>query len=429
MKVFIIAYACEPNKQSEPGLGWNISGEIARRHDVTVLTRANNRTVIEDYVRHHPDGPHAKIRFLYHDKGGLSRCLKKRVPLGGQLYFSTWLKSAAKRFKSQFCQYDIVHQLTFSPFFVKPWGAAYTDRYVWGPIGGGGGIDARFPKGFAVDGFQFKFIEWLYKVISLAVYSPFAWQFKALRGKCAAITFKAKSFSVGFPIAPGQISAITQETGYDGEIPPRQYNPNQHSLKIIAVGRMIPHKGFEYAIKGFQKFLADGGKGEFHIFGDGPLRAKLESIASLSTNDSRLTTNDYQLTTKPTTNDSPIIFHGNVPNAEVHAMLDVADVFLHGSFIEAAAWSILEAMIHGVPIVCQNRSGMADMVADDCGTKVNAVTPDELINGFASALSAYYTDPSLVRRHGETGQRRVREQYTWTRCGDLINEVYAKINQ
>ena len=405
MKVFIIAYACEPNKQSEPGLGWNISGEIAHRHDVTVLTRANNRAVIEDYVRHHPDGPHAKIRFLYHDKGGILRHLKKRVPLGGQLYFSTWLKSAAKQFKSQFGQYDIVHQLTFSPFFVKPWGAAYTDRYVWGPIGGGGGIDARFPKGFVVDGFQFKFIEWLYKVISLAVYSPFAWRFRALRGKCAAITFKAKSFSVGFPIAPGQISAITQETGYDGEIPPRQYNPDQHSLKIIAVGRMIPHKGFEYAIKGFQKFLADGGKGEFHIFGDGPLRAKLESIAG-----------------------DKVAFHGNVPNAEVHAMLDVADVFLHGSFIEAAAWSILEAMIHGVPIVCQNRSGMADMVADDCGTKVNAVTPAVLVDGFASALKSYYDNPNQIAKHGRAAQDRVKNCYSWKVCGDALDEVYEKVN-
>ena len=404
MKIFIIAYACEPNRQSEPGLGWNISGEVARRHDVTVLTRANNRGKIESYLAANLDVPQAKIRFVYHDKGGVWRWFKKRMPFGDQLYFSAWLKSAAKTYRKEWTGYDVVHQLTFSPFFVKPWGAAYTSRYVWGPIGGGGGVDARFPKGFPLKGLRYRLNEWLYRAMDFWAYNPLAWRFRRLRRRVAAVTFKAKAFSQGFPIANGQIFAVVQETGYNGAIVPRQYNSKKHPLKIVAVGRMIPHKGFEYAIKGFLKFLADGGEGVFHILGDGPLRTTLESLAG-----------------------GKVVFHGNVPNTEVHAMLDAADVFLHGSFIEAAAWSILEAMVHGVPVVCQNRSGMADMVANECGVKVSASSPDALVNGFASALYAYYADPSLVRCHGEAGQWRVRDQYTWTKCGDLLDEVYVKI--
>ena len=363
MKVFIIAYACEPNKQSEPGLGWNISGEIARRHDVTVLTRANNRMAIVAYLSEHPDVPQSKITFLYHDKGGMWRWLKKRILFGDQIYFSSWLKSAAKMYRREFASYDIVHQLTFSPFFVKPWGAAFTSRYVWGPIGGGGGADARFPEGFPMEGLRYRLAEWLYRAMDALVYNPLAWRFRRLRRRCAAVTFKAKAFSKEFPIEPDQISAVVQETGYAGTITDRQYDMKRHPLKVVAVGRMIPHKGFEYAIKGFRKFLADGGEGEFHIFGDGPLRERLEAIST-----------------------GKVVFHGNVPNSQVHAMLDESDVFLHGSFIEAAAWSILEAMIHGVPVVCQNRSGMADMVTDECGTKVGAATPSDLINGFVRIL-------------------------------------------
>ena len=166
MKIFVIAYACEPYRQSESGLGWNIAGEIARRHEVTVLTRANNREKIEAFVAEHPSAPQAKIRFLYHDIGGIWRFLKKRIPLGDQLYFSAWLKSAAQEYGASFSEYDIVHQLTFSPFFVKPYGALYTNRYVWGPIGGGGGADARFPKGFGTTGLGNKMTELLYKLIS-----------------------------------------------------------------------------------------------------------------------------------------------------------------------------------------------------------------------------------------------------------------------
>ena len=39
MKVLISAYSCEPGRGSERGVGWNVAREVARRHEVWVLTR------------------------------------------------------------------------------------------------------------------------------------------------------------------------------------------------------------------------------------------------------------------------------------------------------------------------------------------------------------------------------------------------------
>ena len=47
LKIFISAYACEPQKGSEPGIGWNVVNELAKYHEVHVLTRSNNREAIE----------------------------------------------------------------------------------------------------------------------------------------------------------------------------------------------------------------------------------------------------------------------------------------------------------------------------------------------------------------------------------------------
>ena len=411
MKVLIFAYACDPNRQSEPGLGWNISREIARRHEVTLVTREKNRAIFEKYLAEHPECPHVKTKFLYHDVDGFWRKFKSKIPFGTQLYFSRWLKTATGKYREKIEESDIVHQLTFCPFFVKPWGVRYTEKYVWGPIGGGGGADSRFPKGFPLRGLKYRLPEWIYRLLSWAVYSPFAIGFKRMRSKVAAITFKARAFADEFPIAPNQISAVTQETGYDGNTTSRTYIGEKHPLKIVAVGRMIPHKAFEYAIRGFGKFVSDGGDGEFHIFGDGPMRKELEALT------------DNISSAQPLN----VRFHGNVPNAEVHAALDSSDVFLHASFIEAAAWSILEAMIHGVPVVCQDRSGMADMVTDECGTRVVGRNPAELIEAFSMALMKYYRHPELVRRHGVAGQERVRNVYTWTSVGEKINDVYESV--
>ena len=44
LKVLLSAYACEPNKGSEPGVGWNWLIEIAKlNHKVTVITRSNKK--------------------------------------------------------------------------------------------------------------------------------------------------------------------------------------------------------------------------------------------------------------------------------------------------------------------------------------------------------------------------------------------------
>ena len=48
MKILLSAYACEPNKGSEPAVGWNwAQGLVKLGHEVWVLTRTNNQQTIE----------------------------------------------------------------------------------------------------------------------------------------------------------------------------------------------------------------------------------------------------------------------------------------------------------------------------------------------------------------------------------------------
>ena len=175
----------------------------------------------------------------------------------------------------------------------------------------------------------------------------------------------------------------------------------------MSVGRLIPLKGVKYTIQAFAKFVASGGEGELHIYGDGPLRSELESIAT------SLTTN--------------ISFHGNVPNADILAALDSADVLVHSSFREGGSWTILEAMAHGVPVICQDRAGMKDMVTDECGTKVKAATPRKLVEGITSALLGYSQSYELISRNGKSGQGRVNDIYSWQEIGDAVCRIYERV--
>ena len=66
LKVLMSAYACEPGKGSEPEVGWRWMSEMSKHHDVVVVTRANNREVIENYLKSHIDD-YSGVQFVYFD--------------------------------------------------------------------------------------------------------------------------------------------------------------------------------------------------------------------------------------------------------------------------------------------------------------------------------------------------------------------------
>lgn len=411
MKVFIIAFACEPNRTSEPGVGWNVVGELAKRHELTVLTRCNNRMDIEAYIAANPASSYGKIRWEYYDLAEWFHRLKKKLPCGIQLYQELWQRGAANRYKDDFAKFDIVHHLTFGSIFFTPWVAKFTDRVVWGPIGGASGaMENAFLKNECI---KSRISEIFYRLVAWYSFHPTPWV-AYLRRKCQAILFRTSELSSATKLEPGQITAVISETAYAGGVIPRQYNVDKHPLKIMSVGRLIPLKGVKYTIQAFAKFVESGGEGELHIYGDGPLRSYLESLVAL------LTDNDKRLTTK-------IYFHGGVPNAEILAALDSVDVLIHSSFREGGSWTILEAMAHGVPVICQDRAGMRDMVTTECGIKIMTQTPEGLVKGLVDALIEYYENPEKNAKDGCKSQQRVAAKYTWKKIVDAIDSVYSEV--
>ena len=97
MKVFVSAYACEPNRGSEPGVGWEWATRLSKKHDVTVITRANNRQVIEDSIN--PAEQSDTLHFVYLDLPVFWTRLKKRGILPIPLYYLMWQLAARLAFK------------------------------------------------------------------------------------------------------------------------------------------------------------------------------------------------------------------------------------------------------------------------------------------------------------------------------------------
>ena len=136
MKILISAYACEPNIGSEQGIGWNWSHEIARRgHQVWVITRKNNRKVIEDYFSKHANIP--GLTYVYYDLPEKITTLKPLM--GVYIYYELWQRgivSLAKKLENKE-NFDLVHHLTFGVFRQNTFLYKLRKPLYIGPVGGG----------------------------------------------------------------------------------------------------------------------------------------------------------------------------------------------------------------------------------------------------------------------------------------------------
>ena len=212
MKVIFLAYACEPNRTSEPGVGWRLPGALTATNEITVVTRSNNRAVIEKYLAANPEAPQCAVRYEYHDLSPILAKAKKVLPFGAQWYQALWHGSVAREYRMRFEDYDVVHHLTFGSPFFSPHAARYARRMVWGPIGGSQGIIPwaflRREKPLAV------IRELLYWWMSRRAVNP-GRNVRRLRDKCCAILFRSSDVRRAIGVCEGQRGGVVCETAYE----------------------------------------------------------------------------------------------------------------------------------------------------------------------------------------------------------------------
>src|SRR5207302_2919126 len=129
VNVLISAYACRPDRGSEPGVGWNVVRQIARAHDVWVLTRAANRSSIESFLAREPL---PRARFVYLDLPRWAR-FWKQGRRGLRLYYYLWQLMAyrAGRRLHRAVAFDVVHHVTLVSYWMPSFLALLPLPFVW----------------------------------------------------------------------------------------------------------------------------------------------------------------------------------------------------------------------------------------------------------------------------------------------------------
>ena len=135
MKIFVSAYACEPNLGSEIGVGWHWVLEMSKYFELWVLTRESNRKNIELWIAEHPE--YSGIHWLYYDLPKWARWWKKGLR-GVRTYYNLWQWRSNAIVEKSMKEHgiDVFHHLTYGNAMWQVSRYGQQKHFIWGPIGG-----------------------------------------------------------------------------------------------------------------------------------------------------------------------------------------------------------------------------------------------------------------------------------------------------
>lgn len=404
ISVLLIAYACEPNSGSEPGTGWNMAFALAKHHNVTVVTRANNQAAIKAYLKNSSE---SQPKFLYVDPPAWSIHLKKIGILRIQVFYALWQWSVAIAIKRELLGLpDIIHQLTFNSFEVPPFAFLSSNAVkVWGPAGGGQTVPLRMLPAF---GFLGGIKECLRNIrVHFSAFNPL---FRAVLRRSSLVLFAnretAKLLSGGAS-AERQLMIDVGVNVYD--FAPVSSEHTRSKVTILFAGRFEHRKGAMLLLKAFVHVAKKHQNVELRLVGGGPLRKQLMSY-----------TENMGL-------DEKVIFPGLISHEEMRAEMAGATIFAFPSLRDTSGAVVLEAMATGLPVVCFDHQGAALMVADGCGLRVPAIAFKTAVVGLANAICKLVEFPELVSQMGISGRKHVVKNHHWDIKASRMGDCYRSL--
>ena len=401
LRILLSAYACEPDRGSEPGVGWRWAIELARAgHQVWVITRANNRAAIERALEAKPV---SNLSFIYHDLPARWRGWK-RGGRGVRLYYVLWqwgAYRAARRLRRRVC-FDVVHHLTFGVFRHPSFMAFLGVPFVFGPVGGGETAPRSLRRTFPLRGYLADLARdvanWAVRLDPLMA---------AVYRRSAATLCKTDETLRCIPARYRSRCLVQIEVGTEEGGPAEPERREGGPLRILYTGRLLYWKGVHLGLMAFAKLRETDAVATLTVIGSGPDEAWLRALAG-------------RLGIGAAVNWIPWMERAGVMQAYLHH-----DAFLFPSLHDSSGNAVLEALASGLPVVCLDAGGPALLVDASCGFRVHPGTPEQAVNGLAEALAALAGDPMLARAMGRAAMRRAREDFSWQRQVARMERVYV----
>jgi glycosyltransferase involved in cell wall biosynthesis len=405
MKVLILAYACSPQRGSEPKVGWDSVVAIAKNHDCWVVTSAKFKSEIESRLA---EEPLTNVRFIYHGPNfkWIGNGLLARVQTW--LLYKKWqarVVSVASRLHKE-VGFDVVHHVTLTAWRMPPRVCSLPVPFVWGPVGGTAEVPKQFFSQLSLTARCFELARKFHT--ALGVHASSLNKCLQKTSVLLAANEETKAFFVRHGLsAPILIlPAVYFSSTRVHELKRPSIDKRTGPLRLFAGGTLQGSKGISLAIRALARVRDSGLDFDYTIAGHGPETGALRDLVR------SLGLSRHVSLVPP--------FTGEAYVAQLHA----CDVYLMPSFRETTPVTLLEAMLAGCYPVVANISAPGEIVREMGGEAVSCESVQDLICNLANAVSR------ICRKRKETNEQasliaeRVARKYQIGTYGDVVDEAY-----
>jgi glycosyltransferase involved in cell wall biosynthesis len=382
-------------------VGWQWALQMARFHDVTVLTQSKNRAGIESTLKN-LGASQPEPRFIYFDLPKTLQGLRK-FSLGLRIYYVIWQKMAWAVVHREHRKepFDLLHHVTFAAFRYPAviWGHGVP--CIWGPVGG---IES-IPTPLLPWHHPASFLEEIFRNLSnLIQAAPFHdLPKRALNSNTVLVsTMEMQKNLAELNIPCELVPTIGLRTK---ELPHQNHRQSKGPLRILFVGKVITLKGIDLALAALE---AAGTDATFTIVGTGNYLSAARRFVQKRGLQER------------------VVFRGQLPREQVLAIYSEFDLFLFPSLHDTGGYAVIEAMFNELPVICLDCGGPAVAVRAGCGIKVPIQARKNVVNELADAIRRYDEDRQTLLLHGKAARETILEHYDWDEKGDQMNEIYEK---
>jgi glycosyltransferase involved in cell wall biosynthesis len=385
LKILLSALACEPEKGSEPEVGFRTMLAAASRHEVWVLTASESAPAIRNALRGDPRASSIHLEEI--DFGVSSEQVVHLNAIGYHTAYDRWQRAAAARAleREREIGFELVHHVTLASYWTRA-GVAVVDKpLVWGPIGGGVDPPIRLISQLGVRGT----LEALARVLGRPL---IARRPSVRRVQRAADVILVQNPATGRRLStPGQMLLLSNALAVDlkGQVD-RQIN--QRSKDILFIGRLLSWKAPILALRALRHMKHSGAVLRF--CGDGPEQARLNRMAAR-----------WGLSNR-------VRFEGWMPLRDLIPLLGRAGTLVHPALHEEAGLCIAEALALGTPVVCLDHGGPAEIVGQWPGPSalISPRGPDATARTMAAAIDRFLANPPPIRDSALQAKSSFQEQ-------------------
>ena len=326
LKELVSAYACGPDRVSEPSVGWNAVRQIAADHDVWVLTSHESREQATAQAATLPGSP----QFVFLDWPQWMESVKRtRAGFEIQQYLWQLMAYRAARALHKRVAFDVVHHVTLCRYWMPSFLPFLGVPFVWGPVGGGESAPRSFWRGLGSSG---AFLEAARECARFVGEHDPMLNIVARRTSLGIATTGETGSRMKRLRVP-RIEVMTQVSLTQAEIDALASfpAPSGSVVRFLSIGRLVAWKGFHLGLNAFAR-MTDR-TAEYWIVGDGPEGPALHALADRLGIASR------------------VRFLGTLTRPQVDAALGDCAVLVHPSLHDSGGAVCAEAMAAGRPVI------------------------------------------------------------------------------